>query len=135
MARTSLTGYARQYGSGKGATPAVHMSIIQFTLDISQASTTGTGKFMPKGAIPIGAENFSGNGTPVSTIDIGIAGDPDAFANELFSFIRTNREVDGVLLGIELTADIEITAGAGATSGTGNVLVGVYYMMADDGSA
>lgn len=136
MARTTITGYSRQYGSNKGSTPAVHMSIIQFTIDISQASSTGTGKFLPKGCIPVGTEDYSGGGSGASTVDIGLVGGTVTdLANELVAFQPSNREITGDALGVELTALTEITAGAGGVAGTGNVLFGVYYIMLDDGSA
>lgn len=136
MARTSITGYSRQYGSDKGATPAVFFSLIQFTLDINQVNTTLTGVFLPKGAIPVGAENFSANGSAASTIDVGLAGGSvQALANEMLGQVNTNRVVTGDSLGVELLVNTEVTAGHGITQGTGNVLVGVFYIMADDGKA
>lgn len=136
MARTSYTGYLRQYGgpSKRNNTPAVFPSIIQMSIDISQASTTATGKFLPVGAIPIGAQNISGNGTATSTIDIGVTGTVDAFANELPGDAVSAMVVTGTTLGTALTASTEITAGAGAVGGTGTVLLAVYYIMQDDGS-
>lgn len=136
MARTSYTGYLRQYGgpSKRNNTPAVYQSLIQFSLDISVASTTGTGKFLPVGAIPIGAQNIGGNGTATSTIDIGVTGTVDAFANELPGDAVSAMVVTGTALGTPLTVSTEITAGAGAVAGTGTVILAVHYIMQDDGS-
>ena len=42
----------------------------------------------------------------------------------------------GGLLGAELTVNTAIWAGVGASAATGgSVIVGVYYIMADDGKA
>lgn len=136
MARTSHTGYMRQYGSTKSATPAVYPAMIQFTLDISVASTTSTGKTLPIGAIPIGAINIGGNGSGASTIDIGLSGgNVDGLAAELPGDAISAMLVTGTELGTALTADTLITAGAGASAGTGSVILAVYYIMTDDGSA
>jgi hypothetical protein len=137
MARTSLTGYQREYGSnGKSATPAVRLNSIQLDVDIAQVSTTGTGKTLPKGCLPLFAQNIGGNGSAASTIDIGLSGgNADALANELPGDAYSALVITGTSLGTELTVDTEITAGAGAVAGTGTVKLAVYYVMADDGTA
>ncbi len=55
-------------------------------------------------------------------------------ANELPSDANT-LTANGDALGVALTANTEITAGYGVVAGTGNVVIGVYYIMADDGGA
>lgn len=138
MARTSLTGYTRQYGSnGKSATPAVFPAIIQFSFDPTAASAS-TGKTLPKGAIPLFVQNINGGATggTTPTVDIGTGGDPDGFANELDADAMTGLINTGALLGIELAVDTVIFAGVGASAATGGtVLAAVYYIMADDGKA
>jgi len=138
MARTSLTGYTRQYGSNaKTATPAVFLSIIQFSFDPT-AATASTGKTLPKGAIPLFVQNINGGATggTLPTVDVGTAGDADGLANELDADGVTGFINTGALLGVELAVDTLIFAGVGASAATGGtVFAAVYYMMADDGSA
>lgn len=137
MSRTSYTGYLRQYGNSKGASPAVLKACIQFTFDPTQASAS-TGVCLPKGAIPIAAQNINGGGTGGSspTIDIGTSGDPDGFGNEMAADSTTVEVISGALIGVELTVDTEIFAGVGASaSGGGSVLACVWYLMADDAKA
>lgn len=133
MARTSLTGYTRQYGSnGKKATPAVGLHCIQFSFDASQTSAS-VSKTLPKGAIPLFAQNIDGAGTS-GTANVGTTGDPDGFFVAFAPQTKTTLTIGGALLGVELTADTLIFAGT-ATSGVGTAKVGVYYIMNDDGSA
>ena len=138
MARTSHTGYLRQYGGpGKAGTPAVFLSGIQFDVDPTAASA-GTGKFLPRGAIPLFVQNIRGgaSGGVSPTLDIGTTGDNDGFANELDADAATSLVVGGALLGGELLVDTEIFAGVGASAATGGTcLVTVWYAMADDGAA
>ena len=136
MARTSTTGYRRQYGSnGKNATPAVFSSCIQLTQDPTAASAD-TGKVLPKGAIPIWVANLNGGATGGAspTVDIGTQADPDGLSNEIAADTVTGPIVTGALLGVTLTEDTPIYAGVGASAATGgSVLIGVYYIMEDDG--
>ena len=138
MARTSNTGYLRQYGtSGKAGTPAVFPAIIQFTFDPSAASS-GTGKILPKDSIVVGVQNINGGATGGTnpTVDIGRVSQTGGFSNELDADDKTNVIHSGLASGVVLTEDTEIFAGAGASAATGgSVLVAVYYIMADDGSA
>lgn len=137
MARTSTKGYIRQYGSNKGATPAVGLYAIQFSFDPTQASAS-VGKVLPKGAIPLFAQDLDGGATGGAnpTVDIGISGTTNGFANELDADDPGGFEIGGSLLGIELTAETLIFAGVGSSAATGGtVKVAIWYMMADDGSA
>lgn len=138
MARTSYTGYLRQYGSpAKSATPAVYPALIQFTFDPTQASAA-TGKILPVGAIPLYAVaiNPGATGGVSPTVDIGTLADSDGFANELPADTGKGQlSTDGVLLGVPLTANTEIYAGVGASAATGGtVLAAIWYAMEDDGS-
>lgn len=138
MARTSLTGYTRQYGSNaKSATPAVFLSCIQFTFDPTAASAS-VGKKLPGGCIPLFVQNMDGGATggTLPTVDIGIDGLAGGFANELDADGKTGLVSGGTLMGVLLPIDVEIFAGVGASAATGGtVFAAVYYMMADDGSA
>jgi len=136
MARTSLSGYQREYGDNKGATPAVRLNCIQMDVDISQANTVGTGKLLPNGSIPLFAQNISGDGSAADTIDIGLSGgNVDGLGAEVPADAYSTLLITGTELGTPLTARTEITAGAGAQPGTGTVTLAVYYIMADDGGA
>lgn len=141
MARTSFVGYLRQYGgpSKRNNTPGVMLSCIQFSFDVAQAST-GTGKFLPIGAIPLFIQSLDGNAAADNaTVDIGTAADDDGFGNELIAgvpgtLIGATVTTAGALLNIELTAATEIFGGVGGTAGTGISSFGIYYIMNDDGS-
>lgn len=138
MARTSITGYQRQYGSnGKSATPSVGLQCIQFSFDPTQTSAS-VGKTLPKGAIPLFAQNINGGATGGSTptVDIGISGFTDGYAQELDADGVTGLINTGQLMGTELTQDRVIQAGQGDNAATGGtVLAAIYYIMADDGGA
>lgn len=144
MARTSITGYQRQYGSnGKSATPSVGLQCIQFTFDATQTAAS-VSKTLPNGSIPLFSQiidtTVTGGTTP--TVVVGFSGDTDAFMANSPSTAKTGLisavtvTTGGASLGETLTSDTIIFAGDGTgTQGTGNVTVGVYYIMADDGSA
>ena len=138
MARTSFTGYLRQYGAGKnGGTPAVLTANLPVSFDPTAVST-GTQVYLPQGAVPIGVRSLGGaTGGTSPTVDIGIVGDPDGLANELAADAVTGETVTGALIGVPLTSPInEIFAGVGASAATGGTTtVVVSYIMADDGKA
>ena len=142
MARTSNTGYNRQYGSNKGATPAVFPACIQFTFDPTQVSAS-VNKFLPAGGIPVGVQVITGGATGGAspTIDIGTQAASDGFGNELRADLVSDQVASiasggGALIGVPLATNTEIFAGVGASAATGgSVLVGVYYIMADNGGA
>ena len=137
MARSSLVGYWRQYGSTKKATPAVYKAVLQFTMDPTAASA-GIGSFLPKGAIPVAVQNINGGATGGTspTIDIGVSGTANGFADELAADAVSGEVVGGALLGVELLVDTEVFTGVGASAATGgSVLAAVLYIMADDGKA
>ena len=136
MARSTIKGFWRSKGS-KDATPAVSLQCIQFTLDPTAASAD-TGKTLPAGAVPLWVQNINGGATGGTnpTVDVGTSGDTDGFANELDADGITALTGGGALLGTALTADTAIYAGAGSAAATGgSCLIGVYYIMQDDGTA
>jgi len=141
MARTSYTGYLRQYGgpTKRNNTPSVFLSCLQFSFDVAQASA-GTGAFLPIGAIPLFIQSIDGNAAAdTATVDVGTAADDDGFGNELIAgvpgtLIGATVVTAGALLNIELTASTEIFGGVGGMAGTGVSSFGIYYIMADDGS-
>ncbi len=145
MARTSQTGYIRQYGTtGKSGTPAVFPSIIQFTLDSTQ-TTASTGKTLPNGSIPLFSQiiDTGVTGGTAPTVEFGTTGTNDGFGDVVPADAKTGLisavtvTLGGALLGEALTADTLIFAGAGdtGTPGTGDVTAAIYYIMSDDGGA
>lgn len=137
MARTSLTGYQRQYGVNKSATPNVTMLVAQMTIDPT-ATPASTGITLPKGCIVNGVQNVNGGATGGTnpTVFIGISGDTDGFSGALDADGATAIVNTGALNGIELTADTIIFAGVGASAATGGSVTAILtYYMVDDGSA
>lgn len=135
--RSTVTGYWRQNGNAASqvATPAVYKAYIAVAFDPT-AAAAGTGKYLPKGAIPLGVTSLGGSTGGISpTVDVQLAGGTAAgLANELASDAYGAEVVTGADLGAALTADTEIEAGVGgsaATGGTTTVLVS--YLMQDDG--
>jgi hypothetical protein len=137
MSKSSFIGYLRQYGYKKTATPAVLLSCIKFTFDPTQATAT-VSKTLPKGAIPLFAQNMDGGATGGTdpTVDIGTLADDNGFADELDADAKTGLISTGALLGVELTADTIVYAGVGASAGTGGTVTALlYYIMSDNGDA
>lgn len=134
MASSTIKGYWRQQGT-KSATPSVGLQAIKFEFDPTAASAA-TGKFLPKGGIPLFVQNMDGGATGGSspTVDIGTEDNSDGFAAELDADAVSGLTNTGDLLGTELTDDTEIYAGVGASAGTGGTVTAiVYYIMADNG--
>jgi len=136
MGRSTTFGYWRQRGANK-ATPAVLLASVEVTFDPTAAATTGTGVYLPTGAVPsfakITSAGATGGVTP--TVDVGLAGgNQDALiaegdADTASSAILTS----GTSLDVALTAKTEITAGVGASAATGGTVTArVFYYMADD---
>ena len=137
MSKSTFTGYIRQYGDKKTATPAVLFSCIKFSFDPTQA-TASVSKTLPKGAIPLFVQNMDGGATGGTnpTVDIGTAGDSDGFSDELDADGSTGLTNTGALLGVELTADTDIYAGVGASAATGGTVTALlYYVMSDNGDS
>lgn len=135
MARTSYTGYLRQFGGAdkRSATPAVLPAVLQFTVDVALTNNP-TGVFLPSGAIPLFVQNISANGSAASTTDIGAEGALTNFGSAVPNDVYGGLVSSGAALGTELTARTEIYTNA-QTAGTGNVTFAIYYVMQDDQSA
>lgn len=138
MARTSYTGYLRQYGgpTKRNGTPGVLPACIQFAIPISTTNQP-VNKTLPAGAIPLFVQNVDGVGEGGTFFDIGTAVSPEAFAIDVAADAKTtiigaSDTGGGFALNTLLTVDTPITAGT--TSSTNNVDVALYYMMSDDGS-
>lgn len=140
--RSTVRGYWRQCGNSVSnvATPAVMLCVTpDITFDATQASSTGTGVVLPKGAVPTFAKVTnagSTGGVGTNTVDVGLAGGAaDALIAEGDADTASKALLTtGTALDVALLADTEITAGAGAVAATGGtVSVRVYYYMNDDG--
>jgi hypothetical protein len=143
--RSTFTGYLRARGNSgsKLPTPAVVPQVLKFTFNGALANTTGTGKFLPKGAIIQSVDIVSAHtGGTTPAVDIGVltaTPDPDGIINGAVS--TTTQRVQlagaaaGVLVGAELAEDAEVSAGddGTGTAGTGNITAFITYFMADDG--
>jgi hypothetical protein len=113
-------------------------------VDPTAADGTGTGKYLPLGAVVLGIDVVSGHtgGTgPLLNIglDDGVTPDVDglldgAAADADLSINVATATTPGVSFGVALTADSEITAGTGGgTPGTGTSLAYITYTFNDDG--
>jgi len=137
MATNTTKAVLRSKGGSSVATPAPTVLSLKVTVDPT-ASSAGTGKYLPANAVPInvlGAGGSTGGTNP--TIDVGVSGDGDAFANELVSDAFSDAvqaTTGGASLGVKLTADTEIYAGVGASAATGGTTTFyVMFIMDDDG--
>lgn len=134
--RATIGGYWRQRGGPEGlGTPATFKAFIAVSFDPT-AAIAGTGKYLPKGAIPLGVTGLGGGTGGISpTVDVQLAGGTAAgLANELAADATTAEVVTGADLRAALTADTEIEAGVGASAATGGTFTAlVSYIIADDG--
>jgi hypothetical protein len=148
--RSTVKGFWRQGGnSGSNtSTPAVVPSVIVATgLDATADAGTGTGKFLPIGAIPLSVTvkitaAISGGTSPI--LDIGLElGTPndDALADgldyEAEDLIQITDALEGVALGVVMTEEAEITYGddgVGTNNTAGEIMILVHYVMTDDGA-
>jgi len=146
---STISGYWRSRGNANnnlrppvGPTPAVGLQMVKITFIPTQASSTVTGVTLPKGALLIGVivANAGATGGVAPTVDIGLVGIAvDTIGNEVDAdtasgaLITTGTGVIGPK--VALTADREITAGAGASAATGGTVTAyVLYAMNDDQS-
>jgi len=141
--RSTFGGYVRQRAGtnsstsrATGPTPAVFKAFVAVTFDPTQV-LAGTGKVLPKGAVPLGVTGLGGGTGGISpTVDLSLAGGAaGGLANELPADAAAAAEVQtGAELGAALTADTEIEAGVGASAATGGTVTAlVSYIMVDDG--
>ena len=153
--RSTITGYWRARGATNssssripGPAAAVVPVVIAIKgLDATADAGTGTGQFLPIGAIPLSVSVFesttiAGGTNPI--LDIGLEfGTPDdnALANGLDYEISTNTQIGDALAGVELgavqTEMAEITYGddgAGTNNTSGEIDIFVMYTFDDDSS-
>jgi hypothetical protein len=151
--RSTITGYWRARGnsgntSRTGPTPAVLTATLGITnLDATADAGTLTGKFLPRGAIPLSVSVFesttiAGGTSPI--LDIGLElGTPDdnGLADGLDYEVSSNTQVGatlaGVLLGSILAEDVEVTYGddgVGTNNTSGEIDIFITYSIDDDGA-
>jgi hypothetical protein len=120
--------------------------MLAVTVDAAATDGTGTGKFLPAGAIVLKVDVVSGHsGGTGPLLNIGITGTVDGFLNGVVADGNVNANLTAVLpatgavgaeMGVVQAADIEIVAGTGGgTPGTGASEAYVYYTIEDDGVA
>ena len=146
--RSTVTGYWRARGATSGSsgsitgpTPGVLPITQAVAVDPTAADGTGTGQYMPKGAIVLGIDVVSGHtGGAAPLLNIGLGADVDALldgaaADADLSINVATATTPGVSFGVALTADAEIVAGTGGgTPGTGTSIAYITYVMEDDGA-
>lgn len=146
--RSTTAGYWRARGatnssSGKltGPTPGVLPITLAVPVDPTATAGTGTGKYLPLGAIVLGIDVVSGHtGGTAPLLDIGLGADVDALldgaaADADLSINVATATTPGVSFGVALTADAEVVAGTGGgVVGTGTSIAYITYTMDDDGA-
>jgi len=148
--RSTVKGYWRQGGdsSSNTATPSAVPSVLAVRgLDATADAGTLTGKFLPRGAIPLSVSVFesttiAGGTSPI--LDIGLelgTPDDDGLCNGLDYEASSNTQVGdalaGVLLGAVTTEEAELTYGdygVGTNNTSGAIDIFVTYVMDDDGA-
>ena len=148
--RSTFTGYIRAQGKEQSknrdaVSPAVVPVVLAITgLDATLASAGElTGKFLPKGAIPLRVDvNGGGTGGTSPLLDVGIelsTPDDDGLVNGVAvdgdSSTALGATEAGVLLGTELaeTAEVTISDGGGTNATGGTFDLFITYTFADDG--
>lgn len=144
--RSTFMGRLRSAGRSTAkslATPAVCPVALAITFDGAAANTTGTGKYLPAGAVILSVDVVSAHtGGTTPAYDIGLATatpDPDGIVNggttTASGPIVIGDATAGAFVGAELTEEAEITAGddGTGTAGTGNVTAYIHYTFTDDG--
>lgn len=151
--RTTFAGYVRARGatatsSGKltGPSPGVMKITQAVPVDPTAADGTGTGRYLPAGAVILAIDIVSGHtGGTAPTLNIGIddgvTPDTDALivaavATTDYALNFTSATFPGATFaaGAALATDVEVTAGtAGGTPGTGTSIAYITYTFNDDG--
>lgn len=149
--RNTFTGYVRAQGKPQGrtrdaVTPGVLPAVLAITGIDATLAGAGilTGKFLPKGAIPLRVDvNGGGTGGTTPLLDVGLElatpnddGLVDGVAVDGDSSNALGTTEAGVLIGTELTETAEVTVsdggGTNATGGTFDLFI--TYTFADDGT-
>lgn len=149
--RSTVKGYWRQGGdsSSNTSTPAVVPSVLIIRdLDATALAGTLTGKFLPRGAIPLSVATSLGTIPPAGgtgpLLDIGLEyGSPndDALVDGVNYEADTTTPIGDALagsdMGFEATQEVEVTYGddgVGTDNTSGQINIFITYVMADDGS-
>jgi len=144
--RNTFEGYIRQHGGRPRSTVAASVvpSILRIAaLDATVDAGTGTGKFLPAGAIPLRVSVIGGGtGGTAPILDVGLellTPDDDGLANGLTYDATDVADVvtkAGALLGTVLAETAEITYGddgVGTNNTGGTVDLIIEYTFDDDG--
>lgn len=147
--RSTVKGYWRQGGAAGSnkRTPASVPSILTIQgLDATVDAGTGTGRFLPKGAIPLEVwtvETVTASGGTTPILDIGLelsTPDDNGLADGLAYDASTHTvfldALGGVLLGTVLAETAEVTYGddgVGTNNTAGEIDIYIMWVMADDG--
>jgi len=150
--RQTVTGYWRAQGVAENADRSVvNPSVLPCVLHAPDLAATadagtGTGLFLPVGAIPLSVSvlektTISGGTSPI--LDVGLeldTPDDDGLANGLDYEASSNTQIGdtlaGALLGIALTEIAEVNYGddgVGTNNTAGTIDIFVFYTFADDG--
>lgn len=144
--RSTITGYWRARGNSgnttrTGPTPAVLPMVLAVTINPAATVGTATGKYLPKGAVILGASIVSAHtGGTAPLTDVGLTGDVDsivdgAVATADLEFDVGTGATSGIAFGVATTADLEVVAGTGGgTAGTGTAVIYIRYTVTDDGA-
>jgi len=151
--KSTFTGYLRARGNSSntsrtGPTPAVVPVVLGIRgLSAIVDAGTATGKYLPKGAIPLSvtvveATTISGGTAPILDVGLELAvPDDDALANgldyEASSHTNIADALAGALLGTELVADTEVTYGddgVGVNNTAGTIDIFITYTVQDAGA-
>lgn len=145
--RSTFEGYLRSHGGrNRNDVPAAVVPVVLRIagLDATVDAGTGTGKFLPLGAIPLTVTVIGGGtGGTAPILDVGLAlavPDVDGLANGLTYDATDRADVvtkAGVLLGTVLAEQAEITYGddgVGVNNTGGTVDLLIEYTFDDDGS-
>lgn len=144
--RSTTKGYWRQIGSQDSR---VSIGVVPNVLVITGISallaSAGqlTGKFLPKGAIPLRVDiNGAGTGGTSPLVDVGLElstpdddGLVDGAAVDGDSSVALGSSTDGLLIGTELaeTAEVTVSDGGGTNATGGTFDLFIWYTFADDG--
>lgn len=132
------TRYPRGLSIGGGATDATSAGVIaalRFSFDPTSSTQVLLGT-LPKGAVVIDVLSYGGaTGGTNPTVDIGISGTADAFANELKANIASAAvaaNTIGTSANTQLTADTPVYGKVGASAGTGGTTKGAILYVVED---
>lgn len=148
--RNTFTGYIRAQGAAEvAARSVVAVGVVPLVLAITglDATLAGagllTGKFLPKGAIPLRVDiNGAGTGGSSPLLDVGLElGTPnddalvDGAAVDGDSSVALGSTTDGVQIGVALaeTAEITVSDGGGTNATGGTFDLFIWYTFDDDG--